>query len=269
MKFASTSEAFVLRPARFVRNERAGSGRPGDVRARLVAARDAGRDRLVQVRRELRKRGREIVDGVADRSRHVEARLLRWRAGPPRLAAEARRPRELLEQRLALGCCASRAASTSCLASASSSSSSRSARRFRYCRRASRSSMGPASPIGTGSSLGAAMSERASTGARGRETSSRRCHSPFMSGTWTLVPLKAMCQTPPSGRSVALAWVRRATSARAAPRFPERSLRRGSRGRSAAPLARAWTPSKARLALLSRAPARAGFAASSRGWCQR
>ena len=105
--------------------------------------------------------------------------------------------------------------------------------------------MGPASPTGTGSSLGAAMSERASTASRGRETSSRRCQSPFMSGTWTLLPLNATCQTPPCRpERRALPWARRATSARGAPRFAERSPRRGSRARSAAPLARASTPSR-------------------------
>src|SRR4051812_39422495 len=94
-------------PARFVQNEPlpndVRSGRPGDVGGRFVAAQDAGRERRVQVRGQLRKRRREMGDGVADRSRHVETRLLRGRAGPPRLAAEARRPRELLEERLALG----------------------------------------------------------------------------------------------------------------------------------------------------------------------
>src|ERR1019366_6025731 len=86
----------------FRANHLRGSGRPGHVDPRLVAARDARHERLVQVRAEFRNRGGEVGDGVAERARHVEARLLGWRASPPRPAAQPRGSRELPEARLAL-----------------------------------------------------------------------------------------------------------------------------------------------------------------------
>src|SRR5689334_16905329 len=85
-------KAFARGVQRFVRNEHfLRSRRPSDVDTRFVATRDPGHDRLVQVRRELRRPGREVGDGVADRPRHVEARLLGRRPGTPRPAAQTRR----------------------------------------------------------------------------------------------------------------------------------------------------------------------------------
>src|SRR5262245_19281731 len=103
---ASMSKAFVRHPSA-VRSERTGafpkeSDRPDDIGSRLVTARNASYNRIVEVRPELRMRRREVRDGVTKRSRHVEPRLLGRGAGSPRLAPEAGRSCQLLEERVAL-----------------------------------------------------------------------------------------------------------------------------------------------------------------------
>src|SRR3954462_6454595 len=63
----------------FVRNEPSIPSRgPDDVDPRFVEARDPRNDRLLEVRREIRRSGRQLPDGVADRPRHVDAGLLGW-----------------------------------------------------------------------------------------------------------------------------------------------------------------------------------------------
>src|SRR6185295_5335914 len=99
-----TGKAFVPTSVWFVLNEPLIPSRgPDDVDPRFVGTGDPRDDRLLELRRDVRRAGRQLPDGMSDRPGHVDAGLLDGRTGPPGPAAEPRRSLALRDPRLALG----------------------------------------------------------------------------------------------------------------------------------------------------------------------
>src|SRR4029079_5333428 len=94
--------SFRRRGGSFGTNHLIPSGGPDDVVPWFVAARDACDDRLLEVRSEIRRAGRQLADGVADRSGHVAAGLFGWGTGPPGPCPEPRRSLAVPARRPAL-----------------------------------------------------------------------------------------------------------------------------------------------------------------------